>query len=183
MPRSRESESQTLSPSEQSPPADYTLVAQEYDTYLSGFVVGDHGRVELGAGEQRPVVRDHLQAAARRRNLALRFRPGRGPLIFYVERAPVQAAAPSAAPPDPRPAAPAPPPTAEPLRPSRVAAPTAESPRPNRMARERPARAQQRPRATRQAAPGRYDDLLPRWMREGQQAGQRRNPRPKRRRP
>jgi len=185
MPRSRESDPHTLVPSEQSVPADYARVAQEYDTYLSGFVAGDHGCVELGAGEQRPVVRDQLQAAARRRDLALRFRPGRGPLIFYVEAAPAllterQPARPVApAEPTARPPAPAKPAV---QRPSAQAAPP-EPHRSSSAARERPARPQQRPRGSRQPAAGRYDDLLPRWMREGQQAGQRRNPRPKRRRP
>jgi hypothetical protein len=152
---------------------------------LSGFVAGDHGRVELGAGEQRPVVRDQLQAAARRRDLALRFRPGRGPLIFSVEPAPARLAkraptlTPAPAEPVARPAARV---EAVVRRPAAPAA-TPEPPKPSRAARERPAAPQQRPRGTRQPAASRYDDLLPRWMREGQQAGQRRNPRPKRRRP
>ena len=53
-----------------------TQVAREYDAYVADFVAGDYGRVELAADERRTVVRGRLQAAARRRGLALRFRPG-----------------------------------------------------------------------------------------------------------
>lgn len=67
-------------------------IAQEYDAYLADFVAGDYGRAGLAAGERRAVVRQRLQAAARRRGLALRFRPGPGvALIFHVEAAPAEA--------------------------------------------------------------------------------------------
>ena len=59
-------------------------VAQEYDVYLDGFAAGDYGRAALIDGERRAVVRQRLQAAARRRGLALRFRSGPGPLTFHV---------------------------------------------------------------------------------------------------
>src|SRR6266542_4712439 len=63
-------------------------VAREYDEYLADFAAGDYGRAELVADERRKVVRRRLQAAARRRGLALRFRPGPGPLTFHVMVAP-----------------------------------------------------------------------------------------------
>ena len=46
---------------------------REYDAYVADFVAGDYGRVELAAHERRTLVRGRLQAAARRRGLALRF--------------------------------------------------------------------------------------------------------------
>src|SRR5437868_2263078 len=45
---------------------------REYDAYIADFAAGDYGRVELAAGERRTLVRGRLQAAARRRGLALR---------------------------------------------------------------------------------------------------------------
>jgi hypothetical protein len=66
-------------------------VAREYDAYVAGFAIGDYGRAELYAGEGRDTVRRQLQAAAKRRGLALRFRPGPGPLTFRVATAPVVA--------------------------------------------------------------------------------------------
>ena len=58
---------------------------QQYDTLMAHFAAGEHGRVELGAGEDRVAVREMLQAAAQRRDLQLTFRRGRGPLTFRVE--------------------------------------------------------------------------------------------------
>jgi hypothetical protein len=73
---------------EQRPLGARTQVAREYDAYVADFVAGDYGRGELAADERRTVVRGRLQAAARRRGLALRFRPGPNPaLIFRVEAA------------------------------------------------------------------------------------------------
>jgi hypothetical protein len=47
--------------------------------------VGDYGQVDLAPEERRGVVRRRLHAAAARRGLALRFRPGpRAALIFRV---------------------------------------------------------------------------------------------------
>ena len=57
---------------------------QQYDTLMAHFAAGEHGRVELGAGEDRVAVREMLQAAAQRRGLQLTFRRGRGPLTFQV---------------------------------------------------------------------------------------------------
>ena len=59
-------------------------IAGEYDDYLASFVVGDYGRAELIDGERRAAIRRRLQAAACRRGLALRFRPGPGPLTFHI---------------------------------------------------------------------------------------------------
>lgn len=56
----------------------------EYDALMAHFAAGEHGRVELGAGEDRVAVREMLQAAAQRRGLQLTFRRGRGPLTFQV---------------------------------------------------------------------------------------------------
>jgi len=126
------------------PPSERARIAQEYDALLEGFAVGDHGHAEVGEGERRVSVRQRLQAAARRRNLALRFRPGRGPLIFRVDVAP---------------------------RPPEIL-PSAAFEAPGRAnghagAQRRPE--QRRPRRERRPAAGRYDAVLPRWMREGSQ--------------
>ena len=121
-----------------------TESSRTYDALLAGFAAGEWGHVELGEGEARTTVRARLQAAAKRRSLALRFRPGPGPMIFCVEQATPStslAAASLASKPAP------PPPTPEP--------PAAQ-----------PTRAQPRPRAERKAA-GRYDNVLPKWMHEG----------------
>lgn len=67
-------------------------VAQMYDALLADFVIGAYGRVELVDGERRTAVRSRLHAAARRRGLALRFRPGPGPgcYQFHWPTAPTQ---------------------------------------------------------------------------------------------
>jgi hypothetical protein len=117
-------------------------VAREYDAYLAGFAAGDYGQVALIDGERRTVVRRRLQAAARRRGLALRFRSGPGPLTFRVMAAPAISA----------------PPPREIVAATPLAAPTADS---------RPPRPPRPPR--RQTAAERYHDVLPCWMRTGQQ--------------
>src|SRR5205809_652122 len=62
---------------------------REYDAYVADFAASDYEQVELAAGERRTVVRGRLQAAARQRGLALRFRPGPGAaLIFHGKAAP-----------------------------------------------------------------------------------------------
>jgi hypothetical protein len=115
---------------------------REYDAYLADFAAGDYGRVELAEGERRAVVRGRLQAAARRRSLALRFRPGPdAALIFRVEVAP---------------------PVARP-----VPTPAAGADQPRAVAPRRPP-APPRPPRRRQTAAERYHTMLPRWMREGQ---------------
>jgi hypothetical protein len=89
MPRVRKMDRAEIALAEQRPQSSRARVAQEYDAYLADFAPGDHGRAELAVGEVRLRVRSRLQAAARRRGLALRFR--RGPhkaLIFHVEVAP-----------------------------------------------------------------------------------------------
>jgi len=87
-------------------------VAREYDEYLADFALGEYGRAELIDGEQRNTVRRRLHAAARRRGLALRFRPGPGPLTFRVEAVPIVETVPAVD------AALAAAPAAPPLRPS-----------------------------------------------------------------
>jgi hypothetical protein len=87
-------------------------------------------------------VRQRLQAAARRRGLALRFRSGPGPLTFHVAAAPETSS---------------PPPHAL-VETASVATPVTDG---------RPLRPPRPPRR-RQTAAERYHDLLPRWMREGQ---------------
>lgn len=130
----------------------YAEVARAYDALLAGFVAGDYGRAEVDVGEQRAVVRAQLQAAAARRGFALRFRPGRGPMVFCVEQAaPSSSLAAAGLPSEPAPPKP-------PLAPKPPAA--------------RPTRRQRRPRDERRPA-GRYDDVLPRWMREGDKKGRR----------
>jgi len=118
-------------------------VAQEYDAYLAGFAAGDYGQAALIDSERRAVVRRRLQAAARRRGLALRFRSGPGPLTFHVAAAPAISA----------------PPPQEIVAVGRVTTSVADQrlPRPPR------------PPRRRQTAAERYHDMLPRWMRAGQQ--------------
>ncbi len=117
-------------------------IAREYDEYLASFAVGDYGRAALFDGERRELVRQRLQAAARRRGLALRFRSGPGPLTFHVTAAPEMRPSPPHAPVEV-------PPVTAPVIDGRLQRP----PRPPR----------------RQTATERYRELLPRWMREGRQ--------------
>jgi hypothetical protein len=118
-------------------------LAREYDAYIADFAIGDYGRAELHEGERRAIVRRRLHAAADRRGLALRFRSGRGPLTFRVAAAPLISATPS--------------------QESFEATPVAEG------RSQRPPR----PMRGRQSAAERYQAVLPRWMREGQQGGRR----------
>lgn len=174
--------------SEPFPISERARVAQEYNTMLDGFVPGDHGQVDLGDGERRGIVRNRLQAAARRRNLTLRFRPGPGPaLIFRVEAAPERTPQadrpPQAQQPKPTPHSDPPPQAALPEPPARVA-PAARPATPlrdappapgNRRAGAGQGRDTRRPRDERQPAAERYQKMLPRWMREGAQPSQRRS--------
>ena len=121
-------------------------LAQAYDALLADFALGAYGRAELIDGEQRDSVCSRLHAAARRRGLALRFRPGRGPLIFRVEALPVVDAV-------------------------LVAAVADVTSMPDRVPTQRAITSRRRPEERRPA--GRYDDVLPRWMREGQPTGRR----------
>lgn len=162
---------------------DGKTVDQEYDALLAGFATGDHGRVELAVGEQRADVRQQLQAAARRRDLALHFRPGPGrALIFRVEIAePRLAPTPSARPappqqPSPRDAvSPAPP--RPPRRPNArdASPPPAPAARPGPRPAASPPPEQRRPTEDRRPASERYRSVLPRWMRDGRPAGPRRD--------
>jgi hypothetical protein len=123
-------------------------VAREYDAYLDGFAIGDYGRAELVDGERRALVRQRLQAAARRRDLTLRFRPGPGAaLIFHVEAA--------------RPAV---------VRPILTPAADVDQPRDGTARRDQ---APARPPRRRQTSAERYHEMLPRWMRTGDTAGMR----------
>ena len=122
-------------------------IARAYDESLADFAAGDYGRAELVDGERRTTVRRRLQAAARRRGLALRFRSGPGPLTFHVGAAPAISA----------------PPPQEILAAAWVTTSVADQrlPRPPR------------PPRRRQTAAERYHDVLPRWMRQGQPGGRR----------
>jgi hypothetical protein len=133
---------------EQRPQSSRARVAQEYDAYLADFAPGEVGRAELTAGEMRLRVRSRLQAAAKRRGLALRFRPGpHKALIFHVE---------VALPPKARP----------------VPLPTAPSAQlPDGAASQR--ELTRRPSRRRETPTERYHKVLPRWMREGDQGGRR----------
>jgi len=137
-----------LSPAEtamsQHTPSARAQVAQEYDALLVDFVIDEYGRAELVDGEQRNAVRSRLHAAARRRGLALRFRPGPGPLIFCVEAV-----------------------SSVPITPTVVeTASTPDHGSPQRVIPPRRQSEQRKPA-------GRYDAVLPRWMREGQSASRR----------
>ena len=129
-------------------------IARMYDAYLADFAVGEYGRADLLDGERRTLVRQRLQAAARRRGVVLHFRFGPGPLIFQVAAVPVCSV----------------PPSQEPSASISIAPAGADrrSPRPPRPPRQR------------QSAAERYRDVLPRWMRTGQH-GSRQNGRTKRR--
>jgi hypothetical protein len=129
--------------------SDRARVAQEYNALLEGFAVGDHGRADLLDGERRLTVRQRLQAAARRRDLKLRFRSGPGPLIFRVD-------------------------VAQARPPARISSPAAEPPgRENGHASAQRTSERRRPNSERRPTAGRYDAMLPRWMREGQPQGRR----------
>jgi len=121
--------------------------ARAYDEHLAGFAAGDVGRGEVRDGARRDMVRQQLQAAARRRGLALRFRSGPGPLTFRVEAAPAPLTRPA-----PRPAA------------------GAEQRRGDAVRRDA---APPRPPRRHQTVVERYQQMLPRWMREGQPPGRR----------
>lgn len=156
-------------------------VDQQYDALLAGFATGDHGRVELAVGEQRAAVRQQLQAAARRRDLALHFRPGPGrALIFRVEIAeprlaptpparPARLQQPSQRSADSPPSRPAQRPSARDASP-----PPAPAQRPGPRPVAGPPPEQRRSADERRPASERYRSVLPRWMRDGRPAGQRR---------
>jgi hypothetical protein len=138
-------------------------IVGQYDALLAGFAVGDWGDVLLEAGDERAVVSRRLKAAAARRDLTVRFRQRRDDrLRFQVVAASTTAALPGV------PVAPVE--TPAPLEETQPAPAAPQAPRPRE--RREPAR-----RQTTQ----RYQDVLPRWMREGEQAPPPRPPRPKRR--
>jgi hypothetical protein len=142
-------------------------IARQYDALLAGFEAGDWGDVLLEAGDERAVVSRRLKAAAARRDLAVRFRQRRDErLRFQVVAAPATAALPGVR------VVPVETPTPlEETQPTPAAPPFAsQAPRPRE--RREPAR-----RQTTQ----RYQDVLPRWMREGEQAPPPRPPRSRRR--
>ena len=148
MPSFRKLNPDAIAAAEQRPLSTRAQVAQAYDALLAGFALGDYGRAELLEGERRGTVRRQLQAAAKRRGLALRFRSGPGPLTFRVEAAPA--------------------PVQEPVGAPLVGAQHDQAtrrdpvpPRPPRPPRRRPTAAE------------RYHEVLPRWMREGQPPGRR----------
>lgn len=163
-------------------------IAQEYDALLADFAVGDYGKVDLSAGEQRLTVRSRLQAAARRRCMSLRFRPGPSTaLIFHVHAAELQAA-PALPPTRPDTAAQAKPAAA----PQRPAQPRRGQPRQQASQFERreqqpqrreapPERREQQP--PRDSTAERWGRMLPRWMREGGRSGNGRPGNSNRRRP
>jgi hypothetical protein len=149
MPRVRKLDPAEIVTAEQRPLSERVRVAQEHDAYLSGFAPGDHGRAELAASEARLRVRNRLQAAARRRGLALRFRPGpHKALIFHVKVAQVAKVRPI------------PPPAADAVQGSDGVASQREQTR-------------RRPPRRRETSTERYHKLLPRWMRDGGQGGRR----------
>jgi hypothetical protein len=82
---------------EQRPLSARAQIAREYDTYVAEFVAGEYGRAELAAHERRGSARS-LQAAAKRRGLALRFHSDPDLLTFHVETAPPSIAQPTAIP-------------------------------------------------------------------------------------
>jgi hypothetical protein len=162
-------------------------IAQEYDALLADFAVGDYGKVDLSDGEQRLTVRSRLQAAARRRRLSLRFRPGPSTaLIFHVQAAePPAVPAPRAAKPEPA-AQPKPAAAAQaPAQPQR-GRPRQQASQPDRrdaqpQRREAPDRRE--PQPARDSAAERWGRMLPRWMREGGRSGNGRPGGQNRRRP
>jgi hypothetical protein len=148
MPSFRKLSAAQIAALHQPSPSERAHRIREYDVYLAEFVAGDYGRAELAAGDRRTLVRSRLQAAARRRGLVLRFRPGPNPaLIFHVETAP--------------------PPVVK-----SALTPVAEG---NQQRPTVPRRGPvpSRPPRRRQTATERYHEVLPRWMRDGQQPGRR----------
>jgi hypothetical protein len=131
-------------------PSSREQIAQAYDAKLVAFAVGDYGRVELHDGEQRAVVRERLQAAARRRGWMLRFRPGRGPLTFGVEAAVGHST------------------SDQDDEDARVAPETPVTERTLAPTTPRFSTPAQQPARRRQSAAERYHDVLPRWMHTGQ---------------
>jgi hypothetical protein len=91
MPRFRKLSPVEVLAQDQPAPGPRAHVAREYDDYLAGFAIGDYGRAELHDGERRDMVRTRLHAAARRRGLALRFRPGPGATMIFCVIAPAPA--------------------------------------------------------------------------------------------
>jgi hypothetical protein len=139
-------------------------IAEQYDAMLADFQEGDWGDVVLEAQDKRLTVRSRLKAAAARRGLGLRFRQRRDDRLRFQL---VAVAEPASRPAPPRPEAEAP------------AQQTPSAP-----AQQRGEAAKPRPPATpppgrQRSATDRYKDVLPRWMREGQQP--RRPAAPKRR--
>jgi hypothetical protein len=145
MPRVRKLSAAEIAALEQLTPDQRAQVAEKYDGYLAGFTIGDYGHVELHEGERRGVVRTRLRAAAKRRNLALRFRPGPGAAMIFHVVAPKPVVAPALAP--------------------------AADQRRDAVARRAPAL--RRPLRRRQTAAERYREVLPRWMRAGGQGSRR----------
>lgn len=64
-------------------PSQRQRVAEEYDSYLADFVIGDYATVELGEDEARLTVANRLKAAAQRRDVALRFLRTTGNLMRF----------------------------------------------------------------------------------------------------
>jgi hypothetical protein len=135
-------------------------IAARYDALLADFAANEWGDVLLEDGDDRAVVSRRLKAAAARRGLALRFRQRRDDrLRFQLIAPPKRAPAPPQAAPQER----TPPAVSElpPLQPR-----TQREPTPS-------------PKSRKAKATERYQDVLPRWMREGGVPP--RPPRPRRR--
>lgn len=146
MPQFRKMHPEEMKTVSQRPLSPRARIAQEYDALLADFSIGDYGSVDLAVGDNRLTTRNRLRAAARRRGMDLRFRPGPNTaLIFQVLQAsPGQPRPARTVAARPAPAAPA----AEPIQ----AAPATPAPAP------------------RNAASDRWGRMLPRWMREGERA-------------
>lgn len=200
MARSRKADQQETRTVAERPLSTRARIAQEYDALLADFAVGDYGKVDLSADDQRLTVRSRLQAAARRRSMSLRFRPGPSTaLIFHVHAAdpaldalPAPAARPAAAPvPGPKPAVAAKPvaprPAPRPAREARPQAPRGGAPRQQASQPERrepqPERREPQQQERRESTADRWGRMLPRWMREGGRANSGRPGNSGRRRP
>jgi len=59
------------------------LVEEQYDAFLSDYLVGDYGEAVLEPGENRLTIRNRIKAAARRRGLGVDFRRTSGELLRF----------------------------------------------------------------------------------------------------
>src|SRR5215216_762684 len=60
-----------------------TLIAEQYDSILADYEVGDYGEAVLDEGENRLTVRNRMKAAATRRGIDINFRRTQGDILRF----------------------------------------------------------------------------------------------------